>query len=203
MQGESLNTAGLELTLTFNNGTTQKVTSGFTTSGYDKNKVGKQTITVTYQGKSATFTVTVNSRVPSSITSNVYTINGGYISKIAAGTTVSTLLNGINEKSYCKVFKGNSEVSGNTVVGTGMVVKLMDGNTVKQSGTVVVTGDTNGDGGITITDMIAVKAHVLKKSTDSGAAAKAADTNGDNGISITDFIQIKAHILGKNKIQAR
>ena len=203
MQGESLNTAGMELTLTFNNGTTQKVTSGFTTSGYDKNKVGKQTVTVTYQGKTAAFTVTVNSRVPSSITSNVYTVSGGWISKIPAETTVSTLVNGINEKQYIKVFKGNSEVSGNTVVGTGMVVKLMDGNTVKQSVTVVVTGDTNGDGGITITDMIAVKAHVLKKSTLSGAAAKAADTNGDNGISITDFIQIKADILGKSKIQAR
>ncbi len=203
MQGESLNTAGMELTLTFNNGTTQKVTSGFTTSDYDKNKVGKQTVTVTYQGKTATFTVTVNSRVPSSITSNVYTVSSEWISKIPAGTTISTLVNGINEKQYIKVFKGNSEVSGNTVVGTGMVVKLMDGNTVKHSVTVVVTGDTNGDGGITITDMIAVKAHVLKKSTLSGAAAKAADTNGDNGISITDFIQIKAHILGKSKIQAR
>lgn len=203
MQGESLNTAGLELTLTFNNGTTQKVTSEFTISGYNKNKVGKQTVTVTYQGKTAAFTVTVSSRVPSSITSNVYTVGGGWISKIPAGTTVSTLVNGINEKQYIKVFKGNSEVSGNTVAGTGMVVKLMDGNTVKQSVTVVVTGDTNGDGGITITDMIAVKAHVLKKSTLSGAAAKAADTNGDNGISITDFIQIKAHILGKSKIQAR
>lgn len=203
MQGESLNTAGLELTLTFNNGTTQKVTSGFTTSDYDKNKTGKQTITVTYGGKTATFTVTVSSRVPSSITSNVYTVSGGWISKIPAGTTVSTLVNGINEKQYIKVFKGNSEVSGNTIAGTGMGVKLMDGNTVKQSVTIVVTGDTNGDGGITITDMIAVKAHVLKKSTLSGAAAKAADTNGDNGISITDFIQIKADILGKSKIQAR
>ena len=69
--------------------------------------------------------------------------------------------------------------------------------------TVVVTGDTNGDGSITITDMLAVKSHLLKKSTLSGAAAKAADTSGDKAISITDFIQIKAHILGKEKTQPR
>jgi hypothetical protein len=51
--------------------------------------------------------------------------------------------------------------------------------------------------------MLAVKSHLLKKSTLSGAAGKAADTSGDKAISITDFIQIKAHILGKDKVQAR
>lgn len=84
-----------------------------------------------------------------------------------------------------------------------MTVKLLDGSTVKQTLTVVVTGDVNGDGNITITDMLAVKSHLLKKSILSGAQAKAADTSGDKAISITDFIQIKAHILGKDKIQPR
>ena len=154
LEGQELDTTGLKLKVSYNNGTSEVVTGNWKISGYDKNKVGKQTVTVTYQGKTAAFTVTVNSRVPSSITSDIYTVGGGWISKIPSGTTVSTLVNGINEKQYIKVFKGNSEVSGNTVVGTGMVVKLMDGNTVKQSVTVVVTGDTNGDGGITITDIL-------------------------------------------------
>lgn len=61
-------------------------------------------------------------------------------------------------------------------------------------------GDCNNDGDITITDMIAVKAHILDKSTLSGDAATAADTNQDGDITITDFIQIKAHILGKSTI---
>ena len=78
--------------------------------------------------------------------------------------------------------------------------KIMDGNTVKASFTVVVTGDTNGDGKTTITDMLAIKSHVLKKTTLSGASAQAADTSKDGGISITDFIQIKASILGKGTI---
>jgi hypothetical protein len=84
-----------------------------------------------------------------------------------------------------------------------MLVKIMDGDTVKATYTIIVTGDTNGDGNITITDMIAIKAHVLKKSTLSGVYAIAADTNGDNGISVTDFIQVKAKILGKGTITAR
>lgn len=201
--GEDLQTAGLTIKITYNNGTSATVSTGWSITGYDKNKIGTQTITVTYQGQNATFTVTVKSKVPNSITSSTYIVSGGYISKIPAGTTVNTLINGINEKQYIKVYKGNAEVSGNTKVGTGIIVKLMDGSTVKQSVTVVVTGDTNGDGDISITDMIAVKAQILGKSKFEGAVAKAADTNGDNGISITDFIQIKAHILGKSKIQAR
>lgn len=202
-QGEELNTAGLELTVTYNNGATQKVTTGFTVSGYDKNKVGSQTVTVSYEGKTATFTVTVQSRVPDSITSGTYSVGSGFISKISAGTTVTQLLNGVNEKVYCKVYNGSTEVTGSTRIGTGMEVRLLDGSTVKARVAVVVTGDTNGDGNITVTDMLAVKSHLLKKTTLSGAAGKAADTSGDKAISITDFIQIKAHILGKDKIQPR
>ena len=68
---------------------------------------------------------------------------------------------------------------------------------------VVVTGDVNGDGGISITDMLAIKSKILKKSELSGCYAQAADTNGDGNLSITDFIQIKSHILKKSTIIPR
>ena len=201
--GERLDPKGLSIKAIMSDGTSSVLSSGFTLSSPNMSSAGVKTVTVTYQGKTATFEVTVKSRVPASITSSTYSISGGFISKIGAGTTVSQLLNGINEKAYCKVYKGNSEVSGSTLIGTGMTVKLLDGSTVKQTLTIAVTGDTNGDGNITITDMLAVKSHLLKKSTLTGAAAKAADTSGDKAISITDFIQIKAHILGKDKVQPR
>jgi len=138
--------------------------------------------------------------VPDAITSDKHTVSAGFVRNISAGTTAADLAGGINEKEYIKVFSGDKEVSASTPVGTGMVIKLMDGNTVKASVTVVVSGDTNGDGKTTVTDMIAVKSHVLKKSTLGGAYAQAADTSADGGISITDFIQIKASILGKGTI---
>ena len=201
LEGDSFDKTGMVVTAYYNNNTSGAVTD-YTVSGYTST-TGTKTITVSYGGKSATFTVTVNSRVPSAITSSKYTVSGTNISKIGAGTTVTNLLNGLGEGSYCKVYNGSSVVSGNTAVGTGMTVKIMDGNTAKATYTIIVTGDTNGDGNITVTDMIAIKAHVLKKSTLSGAYATAADTNGDNGISITDFIQVKAKILGKGTITAR
>ena len=150
-----------------------------------------------------TATYTATSLVPNKVTSTKFTIVDNNISKITAGTTVSSLLAGLNEGQYCKVYNDGAQVSGTTAVGTGMVVKIMDGNNVKASYTVIVTGDTNGDGTISVTDMIAIKAHILNKSTLTGVYATAANTNGDSGISITDFIQVKAKILGKGSITAR
>jgi uncharacterized protein YkuJ len=200
--GENLNTSGIVVTAHYIDGSSSTVSSGLKYS-YDFSKEGTRTVKVEYQGKTASFTVTVQTPKPGTITSDVYSVNGDYLSKITSGTTVSQLLNGLNEKAYLKVFKGSTEVSGATKLCTGMTVCLMDGSTVKKRLTIIVTGDVNGDGDITVTDMIAIKADILNKSKLSGVYSKAADTNGDSTISITDFIQIKAHILGKDSIKGR
>ena len=58
--GDELDTTGLVLTLKYNNGTTGTTDKGYTVSGYDTNTAGEQTITVTYQGFTATYKVTLN-----------------------------------------------------------------------------------------------------------------------------------------------
>ncbi len=62
--GESLNTSGLKLKLNYSNGSSEIVSSGFTTSGFDSSTAGTKTITVSYSGKSTTFKVTVNASAP-------------------------------------------------------------------------------------------------------------------------------------------
>ena len=57
--GDTLNTAGLTLKATYNNGTTQTITSGFTCTPTALSTAGAQTVTVNYGGKTATFTVNV------------------------------------------------------------------------------------------------------------------------------------------------
>ena len=57
--GDTLDTTGLKLTATYNNGTTQTITSGFTCTPTALNTAGAQTVTVNYGGKTATFTVSV------------------------------------------------------------------------------------------------------------------------------------------------
>lgn len=56
--GQDLKTDGMVVTVTFENEST-KTTTAYTLSGYDKNTVGAQTVTVSYKGFSATFDVTV------------------------------------------------------------------------------------------------------------------------------------------------
>ena len=57
--GDTLDTTGLKLTATYNNGTTQTITGGFTCTPTALNTAGAQTVTVNYGGKTATFTVNV------------------------------------------------------------------------------------------------------------------------------------------------
>jgi lipopolysaccharide/colanic/teichoic acid biosynthesis glycosyltransferase len=157
VKGEPFDTTGMTVTAYYDNGTSAVITD-YMVDGYSS-IVGTHEITVSYMGKTDTFTVTVNPGVPSTLTSTKYTISNNTISKITVGTTVDSLLDGLEEGSYCKVFAGILVAGKDTVVGTGMEVKIMDGTTVKASYTIVVTGDTSGDGIITITDMIAIKAH--------------------------------------------
>lgn len=57
--GDALNTSGLVLTAKYSNGSTQELTSGFTCTPTTLSTEGTQTITVRYQSKSCTFTVSV------------------------------------------------------------------------------------------------------------------------------------------------
>ena len=57
--GDTLDTTGLKLTATYNNGITQTITSGFTCTPTALSTAGAQTVTVNYGGKTATFTVNV------------------------------------------------------------------------------------------------------------------------------------------------
>ena len=137
------------------------------------------------------------------ITSEIYAVKDNLISGISVKTTVKELKESVNETGYVRVVKDGKVVADNTALATGMKIQLMNGTEVVKEVTVVVTGDTNGDGNISVTDMISVKAHILEKSTLTDAYGKAGDTNGDGKISITDFIQIKAHILGKSSLEKR
>ncbi len=68
--GESLNTAGLKIRVNYSDGTSEDITSGFTCSPTHFSSTGTKTITVSYSGKSTSFTVTVGSVAVSSISIN-------------------------------------------------------------------------------------------------------------------------------------
>ena len=60
IQGEELDLSGLVVTAVYSDGSEVEIqVDDYTVSGYNSNVVGTQTITVTYEGKTATFSVTV------------------------------------------------------------------------------------------------------------------------------------------------
>jgi len=84
--GDMLSTSGLKLTVSYNDGTTKTISSGFSCSPTTLNTAGTQTITVSYGGKSAKFTVDVNAVVVSSIAINTLPTKTSYY----IGDTLST-----------------------------------------------------------------------------------------------------------------
>ena len=84
------------------------------------------------------------------------------------------------------------------LLATGTILSAPD---VDASLTVVVPGDVNGDGGITISDMLMLKSAVLGQPLE-GAAVAAGDLNGDGNVSVTDFLKSKAYLLGLDTIAA-
>ena len=58
-KGEELDTSGLTLLVIYNESERIIISEGYTISGYDPQTLGKQTVTVTFLGKTTTFDVTV------------------------------------------------------------------------------------------------------------------------------------------------
>ena len=91
--GEKLNLSGASLTLTYKNGYEEVIgISESMVSGYDANKEGTQTLTITHGGKTTTFTVAVSKRSASSNTTNT----GNNTSNTTTTSAASTASGGVN-----------------------------------------------------------------------------------------------------------
>jgi uncharacterized repeat protein (TIGR02543 family) len=147
-------------------------------------------------------TAIYTSVIPQNITSNTLSIDKdkGVISKIFANTSVSNLKAQINENQYLKIFKGDIEVTGDYIVGTGMKVKLMDGSNVIQTLTIVIIGDATGDGSINVGDLLKLKQYLLKQITPTNEEKLAADVTGDGNFNVGDLLKLKQYLLKQVKL---
>ena len=112
-------------------------------------------------------------------------INGNYWT-LTPGTTVAQM--------------EGTVYSGDKVVTSG---KLATGMTTVVNGkeyVISVTGDTSGDGNISVTDVVRLQSHLLNKSSLKGAYLAAADLNGDGKVTITDLVKSARVVAGKDKI---
>ncbi len=65
--GEELDTTGLELELSYSDGSTQNIAQGFIVSGFDSETAGTKTVTVSYEGVETTYQVIIKELTVKSI----------------------------------------------------------------------------------------------------------------------------------------
>ena len=133
------------------------------------------------------------------INSSTYKVSSDFISNITFGTDVATLINNLKKYSAAisiTIRNGSNSVKTSGTIVTGDIVTISTGSEEKTY-TVVVYGDTNGDGGISAIDLLNVQKIIINKSNLGGAYYRAADTNKDGKISAIDLLNVQKHILGK------
>lgn len=129
--------------------------------------------------------------------------NGSYISGLVLGSTVEHLSSLIRETSIgasisVKTSGGNDKTTG--ILGTGDVVTVTNGS-VTSDYTLVIYGDTSGDGAVTILDLLQVQKHILGYTTLNAAFNAAGDVSKDTEITILDLLKIQKYILGYSDIE--
>lgn len=117
--------------------------------------------------------------------------DGSYLKQVVAGMTAEQITSHFDNTNVEVVLANGTAVSAGSKLGTGskLIIKNQD-EAISSELTVVVKGDTTGDGNFNILDMIKVFNHVADEETKSldGEYAEAAYVNSDTRINILDLI---------------
>lgn len=127
---------------------------------------------------------------------------GNNVYGFKVGSNVSSIVNTIQSTSpgaLISIKDKSGKVITNATIATNMSITIKENN-VNKTYTVVIRGDTNGDGRISALDYAIIKNDILKISRLSGAYALAADVNKDNKISTMDYAFVKNQILNISNI---
>ncbi len=120
------------------------------------------------------------------------TCKNGFVFGLETNLKVNDINNLTENENYSITDSNGVAIFENSSVGTGATITFSNGTSL----TVVVKGDTDGNGSVTSTDYIQIKKAFSKSIELVGAFALAADTTGDGEINTTDYIQVKSHFLG-------
>ena len=112
--GEELDLSKIKLDVTKGSGTIQETVTDSMISGYDKTKIGKQTVTITYGGQTTTFDVTVKDYV-TKIEVNPSSVTGTYndeLSKLITDNSIKYTVTYAKAGAQSPIALAESMVSG-------------------------------------------------------------------------------------------
>lgn len=128
-----------------------------------------------------------------------YEVDGKYIFGISFNTNISDLDLGIDAMYNVVIYNHNNEIKTSGRIGTGDIIRVFLNSDLYDEYVVIIKGDVNGDGGLSVSDIIRICKYIRAKNPDffDECYVKAADTNGDGSISVSDIIKINNVIRGK------
>lgn len=129
--------------------------------------------------------------------------DGTYFSGIQLNTNSSDIKNKIlkiSPSAKVEITDCNGISKENSVLGTGDVISITSANETKKY-TVVIYGDTSGDGIINALDLLRTQKHILNATNLTGAFSNAADVSKDGKIDVLDLLKIQKNILGVSSIE--
>ncbi len=147
-----------------------------------------QLTNTTYGGYFADGVYKTDATPRTTLESDVYMVENGYISGVTANTTLSDWMANINSQYTVTVYEKGAVVSGDTFAKTGQIVTVTNGDTTLASFTMVVKGDTLGTGKLTTSGMRAILKFTMNGDSFSDAQKLAADAD-DNGIVNTNDVR--------------
>jgi len=129
--------------------------------------------------------------------------DGTYFSGIQLNTNSSNIKNKvlkINPSAKVEITDCNGNLKENSILGTGDVISITSANETKKY-TVIIYGDTSGDGIINALDLLRTQKHILNATNLTGAFSNAADVSKDGKIDVLDLLKIQKNILGVSSIE--
>lgn len=123
---------------------------------------------------------------------------------ISPETLVSTLIQSINKQNsnaIVNIYESSGSASSSSdLIKTNQKIKITVPSGESRTYTLIVTGDTSGDGKVTILDLLQLQKHLLGSSVLNSVQLKSADTNLDGTTNILDLLRIQKHILGSIRL---
>lgn len=124
-------------------------------------------------------------------------VNGNIMSGIEIGTTYNSFKDKIykyNNQATVTLSYADGKVK-TTTFATGDKLTITIGEETKTY-EILILGDLDGSGDVTLSDLLEVQKLILEKSNLSGIYLKAGDINKDGKIDLHDLLYIQKHILG-------
>ncbi len=138
------------------------------------------------------------------ITSSKYTIKNSNITGLSTNLKVSTFTSNISvQNGTVQLVSSNGKAKTTGVMATGdkLHLRYKDSGSIYKTYNIVIYGDINGDGAISLIDLLHVQRHLLNTSKLSEVFYTAADISKDNRITLVDLLMVQRHLLGTAYIQ--